>query len=63
MDEHSSVDSLHSRLAGRSGPIVIDVRGAEEYDAGHVPGALSIPIEELTGRIGDLPRGRPVVAY
>lgn len=63
MDGYTSVESLHSRLAGQSKPVVIDVRGADEYNAGHVPDALHLPIEELTDRIGDLPRGRPVVTY
>lgn len=63
MDEYMSVDTLHSRLAGQSKPVVIDVRATDEYRTGHVPGALHIPIEELTGRIGDLPSGRPVVTY
>ena len=42
---------------------VIDVRPPEEYRAGHIPGALSIPVGELTERLGELPKGREVVAY
>ncbi len=42
---------------------VLDVRPAEEYAAGHLPGALSIPVGELKARIKELPRGRDVVAY
>lgn len=42
---------------------VLDVRPAEEYRAGHIPGALSIPVTELKARIKDVPKGREVVAY
>ncbi len=43
--------------------IILDVRPAEEYAAGHVPGAVSIPIGELADRIAELPDGVEVVAY
>lgn len=42
---------------------VLDVRPAEEFASGHVPGALNIPVEQLARRLRDLPRGREVVAY
>ncbi len=42
---------------------VLDVRPAEEYRAGHIPGALSIPVAEIKARLGELPKGRDVVAY
>jgi rhodanese-related sulfurtransferase len=42
---------------------VIDVRPAEEYRAGHLPGALSIPLERLEARLAELPRRREIVAY
>lgn len=42
---------------------VIDVRPAEEYAAGHVPGALSLPLDELADRLDELSEGRPVVVY
>ena len=48
----------------RSGDaILIDVRPHEEYVAGHLPGALSIPLEELAARLKELKKGREVVAY
>jgi rhodanese-related sulfurtransferase len=48
----------------RSGDVtVLDVRPGEEYKAGHIPGALSIPLKELERRLSDLPRDRDVVAY
>lgn len=42
---------------------VLDVRPAEEYRAGHLPGALSIPVRELKSRMGELRKSREVVAY
>jgi rhodanese-related sulfurtransferase len=42
---------------------VIDVRPAQEFRAGHIPGALSIPVAELKARLDELPKDREVVAY
>src|SRR5688572_9683433 len=42
---------------------VLDVRPSEEYRAGHIPGALSIPVDELKGRLKELPKDREIVAY
>jgi rhodanese-related sulfurtransferase len=42
---------------------VIDVRPPEEYRAGHIPGALSIPLPELKRRLAELPTNREIVAY
>lgn len=43
--------------------VVLDVRPADEYRAGHVPGALSVPIDELEERLAELPSDREIVAY
>lgn len=43
--------------------IVLDVRPPEEYAAGHVPGARSIPLPELAARLAELPPDLPIVAY
>jgi rhodanese-related sulfurtransferase len=43
--------------------IVLDVRPAIEYAAGHIPGAISIPLEELSTRLDELPADTDVVAY
>ncbi|GAA5207178.1 ArsR/SmtB family transcription factor [Streptomyces thinghirensis] len=48
----------------RSGEaVVLDVRPMEEYLAGHIPGALSIPVAELAGRIDELPENVEIVVY
>lgn len=43
--------------------VVLDVRPEDEYVAGHLPGALSIPVGELERRLAELPPDREVVAY
>jgi rhodanese-related sulfurtransferase len=43
--------------------VVLDVRPAEEYRAGHIPGALSMPIQELKRRLSELPKDQEIVAY
>lgn len=50
-------------LARTGAVIVLDVRLPEEFRAGHIPGAVSVPVEELAKRIAELPRGKKVVAY
>lgn len=42
---------------------VLDVRPREEYAAGHIPGAISIPLGELAARLQELPADRDIVAY
>lgn len=42
---------------------VLDVRPAEEYHAGHIPGARSVPLKELKKRLSELPKSREIVAY
>ena len=43
--------------------ILLDVRPVEEYMAGHLPNALSIPVTELEDRLPELPQDREIVAY
>lgn len=42
---------------------VLDVRPAEEFELGHVPGAVNIPTTELKRRLSELPRSKEIVAY
>ena len=42
---------------------VLDVRPIEEYRAGHIPGALSVPLRDLERRVAALPRDKEIVAY
>ena len=60
--EQVSSDELVRRA--RAGQVVVlDVRPVEEYAAGHIPGAVSIPLDQLTDRLAELPAGTGVVAY
>ncbi|HEU5157720.1 MAG TPA: metalloregulator ArsR/SmtB family transcription factor [Streptosporangiaceae bacterium] len=43
--------------------VVVDVRPSEEYAAGHLPGAVSIPLDELPGRLAELPSDQEIVVY
>ena len=55
-------DELKARMKAGA-VILVDVRPAKEYEAGHIPGAISIPHDELEGRLRELPRDQEVVAY
>jgi len=60
--EPVSAAGLLNRLHSE-GVVVLDVRPEDEYAAGHLPGAVSIPAGELELRLAELPRDREVVAY
>lgn len=47
----------------RSNALLLDVRPRVEFEAGHLRGAVNIPIEELSARMHELPRDRKVIAY
>jgi len=55
-------EELIARL-GRGDIVLVDVRPSEEYTAGHIEGARSIPLAELEGRLAELPADREIVAY
>jgi rhodanese-related sulfurtransferase len=55
-------DSLLKRVRGGE-VTVLDVRPAEEYLAGHIPGAISIQLKELKRHLSGLPRDKDIVAY
>lgn len=57
-----SMDELLAR-ARRSDVIVLDTRPASEYAAGHIAGALSVPVDDLSARLRRLPKNRDYVAY
>jgi rhodanese-related sulfurtransferase len=55
-------DELIARMR-RGDVVLVDVRPAEEFEAGHIEGARSVPLEELEERLAELPPDREVVAY
>ena len=69
-DYFSSTDGLEPvekedllRRARRRDVVVLDVRPRQEYAAGHIAGALSVPLAELERRLARLPRTKRIVAY
>jgi rhodanese-related sulfurtransferase len=57
-----SIDVLQERM-DRGEVVLLDVRPAVEFHAGHLPGAISIPLDELEERLDELPAGKLIVAY
>jgi rhodanese-related sulfurtransferase/predicted transcriptional regulator len=66
-DRVAEVDRLARAYTGELNGIELltkeDVRPEEEYAAGHVPGAVSIPVAELKRRLKELPRDKEIIAY
>jgi rhodanese-related sulfurtransferase len=60
--EAVDVMELMERLSDGS-VVVLDVRPEEEYRAGHIPGAHSVPVEKLEAYLEKIPKNREVVAY
>jgi len=50
-------------MGTRSTPLILDVRTRSEFNSGHIPGAVNIPQDELSGRLGELESGREIVVY
>ena len=61
VEEVAAADVL--RRADVGDVVLLDVRPAEEYAAGHIPGAVSVPVGELAARLAELPADIEVVAY
>jgi len=60
--EPVSPSALRKRMRSGSA-ILIDVRPADEFEAGHLPGAVNFPLHDLEARASELPKDREVVAY
>lgn len=60
--EQLSAAELEERIA-RGTVVVLDVRPGREYEAGHIAGARSAPIDDLDAIVAELPRRREIVAY
>jgi rhodanese-related sulfurtransferase len=54
------VDLAGFAAAHANGAVVIDVRQPDEYASGHVPGARSVPLDQLPQRVGEMPRDQRV---
>jgi rhodanese-related sulfurtransferase/DNA-binding transcriptional ArsR family regulator len=60
--EEVTNDQLRARM-NDGDVVVLDVRPPEEYLAGHIPGAMSIPVDELAARINEIPENIEIVVY
>lgn len=61
--EAMGVEELREALEGDAELTLIDVRPANEYHAGHFPGAISVPVADLADRMSELPKDSPIIAY
>ena len=63
-DEMEPVPAAELLARAKKGLVtVLDVRPAEEYDAAHIPGAISVPLDKLESYLSRLPKRKEVVAY
>ncbi len=67
LDDQDELTSLETKelqkLLAAGEVILLDVRPSEEYEAGHLPGALSVPLDKLREKLDELPRDREIIAY
>lgn len=63
MSDLISPKEVHERQDTATTPLVIDVRGPDEYAAGHVQDAVNIPLDDLAGELARIPQNWPVVTY
>jgi rhodanese-related sulfurtransferase len=63
-DTTAAVDGPEAaRLVAEENALVVDVRTPAEYAAGHVDGALNVPVQELPEGAAQIDRSRPVIVY
>lgn len=58
-----TIDGAEARRLVGAGATLLDVRSPEEFGAGHLQGAINVPVQVLAGRMGELSKGRKVVVY
>lgn len=61
--EELTKEELWRRIKRKDKLVVLDVRPPDEYAAGHIPGAVSLPLDELKKRVKELPKSKQIVAY
>lgn len=59
--EGVSIERLLEKL--ENGALLLDVRSPQDYESGHIPGAINIPTEELDQHLAQLPRNQEILAY
>ncbi len=58
-----TVEDLKARLDAGENVVVVDARSRESFDSGHIAGAVSIPVSEVSERYTELPRAAEIVLY
>lgn len=58
-----SPEQVKQRLDAGTPQLLIDVRSRSSYERAHLPGAMSLPLDELPQRFADVPRDKPVIFY
>lgn len=61
--ENRQIDVQEAHALYQDGVFTLDVRTPEEYQAGHIPGATLIPLDQLAARAGELPADEPILIY
>lgn len=56
-------DELQAQLAAGKDVIIVDARTREEFEGGHIAGAVSMPLDEVAQRYGELPKAGKIVFY
>jgi len=61
--ENISVEEVYEIITSSEDYIILDVRTLEEFNQGHLEGAVHIPVDDLEGRLGELPQDKPIIVY
>lgn len=56
-------NDLAAAIVERRAPVIVDVRSEKDFQAGHLPGAINIPLEDLEQRKAELDPAAPTVFY
>lgn len=56
-------DELAAEITEGRAPVIVDIRSEKDFQAGHLPGAINIPLEELEQRKVELDAAKPTVFY
>jgi rhodanese-related sulfurtransferase len=58
------VSLAETKAAAEAGTaLIVDVRSQNDYNAGHIPTAISLPIDDLEARYGELPQDAEIITY
>jgi rhodanese-related sulfurtransferase len=58
-----SPEEVKARLETGEAMVVVDARSPGEFEAEHIPGAMSVPLRDVESRLDELPRDREIVFY